>query len=152
MKLLVLIALSFVLALQLGCASALDPAVRVAYCIEDTVKKHKGEFGLVQTSCALEIPGGYVAVCHPEGDLTSEQLLAAGLTQSQVKVVRDLRGGTNAAIYVLSNDPKTPDSRTTYQRNFVRIPQIMVAVKSAREPLEISLDTEAEGRLIKSIH
>ena len=80
--------------LQLGCASAPDPAVRLAFFMEDTMKEHRGDEGLVQGICQLSVPRGCVVVLHPDGDLTTAQLLAAGLSPSQVETVQGLRLGT----------------------------------------------------------
>lgn len=151
MKQLVGMILVLLFALQLGCSSVSDPAVRLAHCLEKTLKEHEGEVGPIQVACELDVPRGCVVVFHPDGDLTTEQLIAAGLSQSQVEAIRGLRLGSHAAIYVLSNDPATPNSRTTYQRSFVRIPQVMVVARSSTEPLEVSLAGAPEDRFIKSI-
>jgi hypothetical protein len=140
-----------VLAMQLGCSAVTDPAVRLAYCLESAVNEHQRESGPVQVTCELGIPCGYVVFLHPGGDLTDEQLIAAGLPQSLVDDVRRLRLGSDPAIYVLPNDPATPSSRTTYQQSFLRIPQAMVVVKSLPEPLKVNLAGTPKDRFIASI-
>jgi len=143
-------ALVFLVALQLSCSAVTDPAVHLAYCLEKTLKEHRGESGPIQATYELGVPGGCVVVLHPDGDLTNEQLIAAGLSQNQVEAVRGLRLGANAAIYVLSKDPKTPNSRTTYQGSFVRIPEVMVVAISTKT-LEVNLAGAPENWFIESI-
>src|SRR5688572_27516261 len=94
-----------ILAVPLGCGAVTDPAVRLAYCLESAVKENPQEGGRVQATCDLRLPCGYVVLLHPEGDLKDEQLIAAGLPQSLVDVVRSLRLGSTPAIYVLPSDP-----------------------------------------------
>jgi hypothetical protein len=141
--------LSFVL--QWSCSAAIDPAVRLAYSLEKRVQEHRSEGGPFQATCELDMPCGYVVVLHPDGELTTEQLITAGLSRSQVEAIRSLRLGPNAAIYVLPSDPAMPNSRTTHQRTFVRIPQVLVVHKSSSELLTVSFAGAPEARFIQSI-
>jgi hypothetical protein len=44
-----------------------------------------------------------------------------------------------------------PNSRTTHQRTFVRIPRVMVVPKSSTELLTVSFAGAPEARFIQSI-
>jgi len=145
--------LSFVLlgALLPGCSIPPDPAVRLARSLEQTLAEHKGERGPIEATCAFGLVGGCVVVLHPEGDLATGELVAAGLSQGELAAVRNLRLGSEAAIYVLSNDPGTDDSRTTCQRGFVRIPQVMVLSRTASQALVLQVAGAADDRFIESL-
>jgi hypothetical protein len=91
MKQLVGMVVIFLFALQLSCSAVTDPAVRLADCLEMTLDAHKDEGGPIQASCGLGVPEGCVVVLHPDGDLTTEELSAAGLSQNRIEAVRGLR-------------------------------------------------------------
>lgn len=138
-------------ALLPGCSIPPDPAVRLARSIERALEFHKGERGPIQATCAFGLVGGCVVVLHPEGDLATGELVAAGLSPGELAAIQNLRLGSEAAIYVLSNDPGTDDSRTTCQRSLVRIPQVMVRTKTASQPLVVRVAGAADDRFIESL-
>lgn len=88
---------------------------------------------------------------HPEGDLTTEQLVAAGLTPSQAEEIHKLRLNSIASIYVLTNDPEALPSRTTYQGGFVRIPQVLVAARSSNEAFTVILAGPPSDRYVEGL-
>ena len=141
-----LIALAVLAALLASCSAINDPAVQLAYCLEHAVKANQEE-----VDCKLGLPRGGVGVLHPDGDLTSEQLVAAGLTASQAEEIRQLRLNAFASIYVLTNDPEALPSRTTYQRGFVRIPQLLVAARSSNEAFTLRIAGPPSDRYVEAL-
>lgn len=148
------------LILQLGCSWLSDPAVRLAYCVEEAVKEQPREGAATQASCDLKMRGSYLVVLHPEGALRDEQVVSAGLPQALLPELRVLRLGNNPAIYVIATDPgvsgegaarSTRSSRTTYQNNFVQIDRLMVLAKTT-QPVRVDLGGPPERRVIEGVH
>ena len=92
----------------------------------------------VQARCDPVIATPYVAVFHPEGILTDEQLSAVGLPSDLVGEIKRLRRAPNATIYVLPSDHAIVKTFTSYQQSFA-IPRLFVVMKSSAEPLAIGL-------------
>jgi len=138
------------LALQLGCDKLTDPAVRLANCIEEGVKKADDAATSIDLNCDVKLAGNYVVVLHPAGEKTDDQLLTGGVPASALAAVRALRNGDHAAIYVIAMDKQTPDSRTTYQNRFVQIDHVMAATKSS-QPVSISIGGAAGARVVQAL-
>ena len=143
--------LAFVgLVLPLGCDTLTDPAVRLAYCMEEGVKKSDAAAASIQVTCDLKLPGNYLVVLHPAGQLTNEALLAGGVPAVTIPELRSLRISDNASIYVIATNRQMPSSRTTYQNNFVRIEQLIVQAKSS-QPVTVDVGGPAGARVIQAV-
>jgi hypothetical protein len=127
-----------------------DPAVRLANCIEEGVKKSLDGATSIDVNCDLQLAGNYVVVLHPAGEKTDDELVTGGVPAETIPAVRALRNGDHAAIYVVASDKQTPDSRTTYQNNFVSFDHVMVAAKST-QPVMVSIGGPAGARVIQAI-
>lgn len=149
-RILVLIPAVLGLAVQLACDKLSDPAVRLAYCMEEGVKKADTAATSIQVNCDLKIPGDFVVVLHPSGDLKDEEFASAGAPPAVIADVRALRIGDHPSIYVIATGKQTPNSRTTYQNNFVKIDKLMVVFKSSR-PVTVDISGSAGARTIQSI-
>ena len=127
-----------------------DPAVRLANCIEEGVKKSSDGATSIEVNCDLKLSGNYVVVLHPAGEKSDVELAAGGVPSASIAAVRALRNGDHAAIYVVASDKKTPDSRTTYQNNFVTFDHVMAAVKSLPS-VTVMLGGPAGARVVQGI-
>jgi hypothetical protein len=127
-----------------------DPAVRLAYCIEEGVKNSQAGATSIEVNCDIQLAGNYVVVLHPAGEKTDDELAAAGVPAAAIPAVRALRNGDHAAIYVVASDKQTPDSRTTYQNNFVSFDHVMVAAKSS-QPVTVAMGGPAGARVIQAV-
>jgi hypothetical protein len=127
-----------------------DPAVRLANCVEEGVKKSKAAATSIEVNCDLKLSGNYVVVLHPAGEKTDEELAAGGVPAAVIPAVRMLRNGDHAAIYVVASDRQTPDSRTTYQNRFAHVDHVMAATKSLPS-VTVSIGGPAEARVILGI-
>ena len=150
---------AIVLAAQLGCNSLSDPAVRLAYCLEGAIKAHARDGATFNASCDLKMSGSYLVVLHPEGELSDEQLVSAGMPRPLLAELRALRIGDRPAVYVIAADPAVSgtgagrsslSSRTTYQNNFVRIARLMVVAKTT-QPVGVEIGGPPDARVIEGI-
>jgi hypothetical protein len=148
------------LILQLGCSAMSDPAVRFAYCLEEAVKEPMRDGAATQASCDLKKSGSYLVVLQPEGALRDEQLVSAGVPQSLLPELREMRFSDNAAIFVIATDPgvsgfgasrSIKSSWTTYQMRFVQIDKLMVLAKTT-QPVSVDIGGSPERRVIEAIH
>jgi len=149
-RLLVPIAAALCIAALPSCSMFSDPAVRLAYCVEEGVKKSKSAATSIEVNCDLKVSGNYVVVLHPSGEKTDAELTTNGVPASVIPAVRALRNGDHPAIYVVATDKQTPDSRTTYQNNFAVIDRVMAVSKSS-QPVTVLIGGPADARLILGI-
>jgi len=147
------------LTVQLGCDKLSDPAVRLAYCMEDGIKTSQAAATSITVKCDLKLAGSYVVVLHPDGKKTDEELLADGVPADVIPELRVMRIGDNASIYVISTGSNVSgtgtgrtvlSSRTTYQNNFVRIDKLMVLAKSS-QPVAVEIGGASGARVVQSI-
>ncbi|HVS14516.1 MAG TPA: hypothetical protein VMV46_11370, partial [Thermoanaerobaculia bacterium] len=124
----------------LGCAHFTDAAVRLATCTRDAASLSQG------LTCDLRVDGGYSVILHPAGDISSRELLAAGLSSEEITSLLQLRLGLNPAVYVIPDSPSPRPSFTTSQDRYVRIPRLLVTRVPAGQVLELTI-TEAGGEL-----
>lgn len=143
--------LCVLLALPLGCRNFPDPAVRIANCIVRGVEAAPAASEPFTLRCDIDLPGGYLVLFHPEGELSDEQLLAAGLPRERLAELRSLRLGPWPSIYVLPNDPKQALSRTTSQRSAVGIPTARFALHTSEEALRIVIGGPPGERSVLSV-
>ena len=140
-----------------ACNSFSDPAVRLASCLDDAISGAVPSTAVIEAACDLKLPGNYLVVLHPSGELSDEQLLAGGVPEPVMPELRALRIGDNASIYVISTDAKgngtertVPSSRTTSQNKFVKIDRLMVLAKSS-QPLIVEVGGAADARVIQAL-
>ena len=133
-----------------ACHMFSDPATRLAYCLEEGVKKPQDAVTSIQVNCDLKVSGNYVVLLHPAGEKSDDELVADGVPAAVIPALRVLRIGDRPSIYVIATNKQTPDSRTTYQNNFIRIDRVLVAAKSA-QPLTVDITGTAGERAIQSI-
>jgi len=124
---------------QLGCSILSDPAVRLADC---TRRSSPTDLTLF---CDPDVRGGYLAVLHPPGELSSRELLAAGVPPEYLATVGQLRIGSNAAIYVVPFSRSRRPSRTTSQMHHVLIPKVIVVQVAPGNALQLVLGSDADG-------
>ena len=98
------VAVSIGLALQFGCSLSPDPAIRLADCVKDAVDRSAGSLAS-WANCDLKMRGSYLIVLHPQGYLSDDQLISAGLPKSLLPEFRALRIGERPAIYVIATGP-----------------------------------------------
>jgi hypothetical protein len=133
-----------------ACSMFTDPAVRLANCVEEGVKKSLNAATSIEVNCDLKLSGNYVVVLHPAGAKSDEELTAGGVPAAAIAAVRALRIGENASIYVVATDKQTPDSRTTYQNNFVSFDHVMAVTKSLPS-VTVSIGGPAGARVIQAV-
>ena len=104
--------------------------------------------------------GSYLVVLHPEGPLREEQAVSEGFPQALLPELRELRLGTNPAIYVIATDPSvsgTGSSRsilsswTTYQMRSAQIDKLIVLAKNT-QPIRVDVGGSPERRVIEAVH
>lgn len=139
-----ILAIALVILALVSCGFTSDPAVRLAECMERATKA-----GELSSSCDLEVSGGYVVVLHPAGELTDEELTAAGVPPDLVPSVRSMRNAQNGAIYVFADSE--PASRTTYQNNFVTIPKALGVRVDGGRPLTLELERVEAGFVVSTL-
>jgi hypothetical protein len=153
-------AITITVALQLACETFSDPAVRLAYCIERATGQGSRENAPVHANCDIGISGRYAVVLYPQDEVGDDQLVSAGFPPALLVEMQELRKiGKHSAIYVIAADPEVTgtgsdrsvlSSFTTYQNNFVRIPRLMVLVKTS-QPVEVEIASASDGPLVQGI-
>lgn len=139
--------LTAALALCLGCSLFTDSAVRLARCVErGTESLDRSSQERSSRPCRLGTNGGYLVVLHPQGELSDEELIRAGVPERVVPLLRQLRSksGREQVLVFPSESPRAA-SRTTYQHRFARIPQLLVIRKERPEPVVIELRQSPEA-------
>ena len=146
-------------ALVSACNSFSDLAVRLADCVGEAISAAVPSTAVIEASCDLKLPGNYLIVLHPSGELSDEQLLAGGVPEPVMPELRAMRIVDNASIYVISTDPgvkgaaaqrTTLSSRTTSQNKFVSISKLMVLAKTS-QPVLVEIGGPGTARVIQTI-
>lgn len=154
MRRILLVILIIALPAVLGCSALSDPAVRMARCMERAAKSLDGA-SADRTSYTCQphsqIQGQYLVVLHPEGQLSDDELTQGGVPAGLLPFLRQFRNGDEAAVYVFPGESVRAASRTTYQKNFVKIPRLIVLEKETRGPVEIELAKTAEGKEVAGL-
>jgi hypothetical protein len=73
-----------------GCNALTDPAVRLAYCMEEGVKKSGAAATSIQMNCDLALAGNYVVVLHPDGQRNDDELTAGGVPRDVIPELRTI--------------------------------------------------------------
>ena len=155
-----LAAIASCLAIQLGCIWQADPAIRLAYCVEEAIEEQPRGDAPTRASCDLNMTGSYLVVLHPQGALREEELASTGVPPDLLAELRVLRLTEQPGILVLATDPGVSgtgndrsvlSSRTTYQMNFVQIDRLMTLAKTA-PPVSVDIGGSPERRVIEGIH
>jgi len=142
---------------QYNCDPFSDPATRLATCLERAIKQETTHRVVVHASCDLKITGRYVVVLHPAGEVTTEDLVYAGLPESLVPELRAMRLRGSPAIYVIAADRSVTgiganrsvlSSRTSVQSTFVQINDLMVITKNT-PPLTVEVGRPAGEPVIQ---
>jgi hypothetical protein len=103
-------------------------------------------------TCNPKVEGGYLTVFHPRGQLSDQELVAAGFPPELLVALHGFRMGSNAAIYVFPYSPSEAPSWTTSQVHSVRIPQLIVVRVSAKSFLDLVLTSDADGISVAAAH
>ena len=142
---------------QYDCDPLAEPATRLERCIERTVKQMKRQGEVVHATCDLKLPGRFVVVLHPPGELSNDELITAGLPESLVPELRALRMKGSPAMYVMAADRTVTgtggqrtvqSSRTTTQSTFVEINELMVVTRIT-QPLTVEVGRTATASVVR---
>jgi hypothetical protein len=132
---------------QIACALLTDPAVRLARCTERASQR-----GTLSMSCDPKVPGGYLAILYPQGEVSDQDLTSAGVPPRLLGTLRRFRLGTNPAIYVFPDSSSQLPSRTTSQMHHVRFPKLIVVHVPPEGSLELVLERDAQGLSVIAAH
>ncbi len=144
---------------QYDCDPFSDPATRLATCLERSIKAAAGSRAMVHASCDIKIEGRYIVVLHPAGELSSDELVQAGLPDALVPELRAMRMLGNPAIYVIAADKNVSgygagrsvmSSRTSVQSAFVQINTLMVVTKN-KQSVAVAVGGSPKVRVIERI-
>ncbi|MFN7941082.1 MAG: hypothetical protein U0X73_05760 [Thermoanaerobaculia bacterium] len=140
------LALAVGLLTQIACATVADPAVRLARCMKQAARA-----GALASSCDLRVPGAYLVVLCPQGDLKDADLLAAGVPAKELERVRQLRLGSRPAVLVIPDAAAGRPTRSTFQARYVRIPRALAAQVESGGSLDLQLSRDPTGLQVTGV-
>lgn len=121
-----------VFALALVLAACSDPAVRVARCLESAATRIlEARQGRLDQECDTGLAGRYAVVLVPAQEISNRALGRAGVSEAVIEAVRELEFSSepHEAVVVVPLEGQRRASRTTYQRRFVVIQDLLVVEK-----------------------
>ena len=142
---------------QYDCDPMAEPATRLEHCIERAVNSLKRQGELAHVECDLKIPGRFIVVLHPPGELSNEDLTSAGVPEWLVPELRAMRQRRGPAMYVFRADRSVAGpgslrpvdaSRTTTQSTFLEINELMVVTRNT-QPLAIDVGRTSTSAVVR---
>ena len=144
---------------QYDCDPLAEPATRLEHCLERAVKTLKRQGEMIHVACDLKLPGRFVVVLHPPGELSDEELATAGFPAALMPELRAmrLRGGPAMYVFAADRDVKgigsqrtVPSSRTTTQSAFVEINELLVVTRSA-QPVTVEIGRGPHAAVVRRL-
>ncbi len=142
---------------QYDCDPLAEPATRLEHCVERAVGNLKRSGAIVHVDCDLKLPGRFIVVLHPAGELSDEDLMAGGLPSALIPEIRSMRQRRGPAMYVIAADREVTgigsqrsvqSSRTTSQSTFIEINELMVTTRNT-QPLSIDVGRTAGSTTVR---